>query len=72
MSNNQIVIDTLLKKRESLQIERNAMYLKYNEEIREITEAIEQLTGKPFGEHASPTLYDDENPDYIKGTEDGI
>lgn len=66
MSNNQIVVDTLLKKRDQLKVEMDAAYAKYFDEVTEINQAIEKLTGKKASEVASITLYDDEHPDYIK------
>lgn len=72
MSNSQVVIETLTQKRETLIKERDQMYWKFNEQIREIEDALAELTGQAVGKAANIALYDDENPDYIRGTEDGI
>lgn len=66
MSNNQVVIDTLLTKMQQLIAERDAILHKYNVEIDEIEVAIAHYTGEKKGAIQNITLYDDESPDYIK------
>lgn len=68
MSNNQVVIDTLVKKRESLIGERQAAILRFNEGIQELETALEVLSGKRVWETIGEVAYDDTNPDYIKGS----
>lgn len=72
MSNNQVVISTLMNKRHQLIMERNSIVNKYDTEIGEIEDALDKLSGKSVWRPEKSEAYDDENPDYIKGTEDGI
>lgn len=72
MSNNQVVIDTLMKKREQLIGQRDEIWQRLTKEINEIEDAIDILDGKRVWRNPPPEAYDDENPNYIKGTEDGI
>jgi hypothetical protein len=72
MSNNQVVINTLIKKREQLEAELAAATEKISAEIHEIDNAIQIMTGKRASELQSVARYDDENPDYIRGNEDGV
>lgn len=71
MSNNQVVIDTLIKKRDQLQAERNKVTEKLDAEIAEVENAIRIMSGKREIPNRSTDVYDDENPDYITGNEDG-
>lgn len=66
MSNKAVVIDTLVKKREQLILERDKMYQQFSEQISEIEAALETYGGKKVWEIGSNALYDDENPEYIK------
>jgi hypothetical protein len=66
MSNNRVVIDTLVKKREQLQIEKVAAISRFDNEIQELEAAIETLSGERSWEIPLTTLYDDEHPEYIK------
>ncbi len=72
MSNNQIVIDTLTKKRDELLLERERMHFQYQKQIDEIEDALDTLAGKKVWRTENKEFYDDENPSYIKNTEDGI
>lgn len=72
MSNNQVVIDTLLAKMQQLAAERDAVLYKYNAEIDELEFAIAKYTGKRPIDAKNTTLYDDENPDYIKSSQEEI
>lgn len=70
MSNN-IAIQVLLKRRKELQEERIKFLEISGNQIREIDHSIAALNGGEFILSDDPK-YDDESPDYIKGTEDGI
>ena len=73
MSNNQVVIDTLIKKRDQLIVQRDEAWSKFKEQIDEIEDALDTLAGKQvWRTQFNLVAYDDENPDYIKNTEDGI
>ena len=63
-----IVTETLLKKRNQLLLEKEQMLEKLNQEINSIEAAIERLSGKKVWEIEPTTFYDDENPDYIKAS----
>ena len=68
---NQLAIEILLEKREKLQQARIEFMKKSGDEIRELDHSVAALNGGKFI-LSKETKYDDENPDYIKGTEDGI
>ena len=72
MNNNQVVIDTLIKKRDQLMAERDAATRRYNEQIGEIEEALDRLAGKEVWRISDPAVYDDENPDYIRQSQEEI
>lgn len=72
MSNNQVVIDTLIKKRDQLIAERNKTAKEFNTQIEEIELALDQLSGGNTWDSPKEDIYDDESPTYIIGTEDGI
>jgi hypothetical protein len=72
MGNNQVVIDTLIKKRDDLMSQRDAATRKFNEQIEEIEEALDKLAGKEVWRNADQTVYDDENPDYIRQSQEEI
>jgi len=63
-----LVIETLTSKRQQLVVERDATVFRYDKEISEIETAIMELTGKKVWEIPPSEKYDDENPDYIKGS----
>lgn len=68
MSNNNLAIETLIKKREELLVGKAKAINQFNIEIRQVNEAIEALSGKNVFEAQNIALYDDEHPDYIKGS----
>lgn len=70
MSN--LAIETLLKKRQQLQDERMKFLERTGTEIREIDEAIKQINGEYVFQKVGDVLYDDEHPDYIKGSQEEI
>ena len=72
MSNNQIVIDTLIKKREQLMAEKTAAISRFDLEIRELETALERLSGKKVWEVEGETVYDDLYPEYIKGSQEEL
>lgn len=72
MSNNAVVIDTLVKKREQILAEKNVAVSRFDSEIQELEIAIERLSGKKVWEVSQGVLYDDEHPDYIKQSEEEI
>lgn len=72
MSNNQVVIDTLIAKRDQIIVERNKIVKELNKQLEEIEDALDQIAGKSVWRPEKTELYDDENPAYIKGSEDGI
>lgn len=72
MSNNQVVIDTLLKKRDQLFAEQRRINDEFQAQINEVEDALDVLAGKSVWRKAPTTVYDDENPSYIAGNEDGI
>jgi len=65
---NQTAVETLHQKRTELITERDAFLSKINSEISGIESAIESLSGLKVWETEPTTLYDDENPKYIKGS----
>lgn len=66
MSNNKVVINTLLSKRDTLISEKKKAIRQFNAEICEIENAIETLSGERPWQGGPAVLYDDEHPDYIK------
>lgn len=68
MSNNQVVIDTLVKKREQLLAEKTAAISRYDAEIQELETALETLAGKKVWKVAGEVIIADLNPDYIKSS----
>lgn len=67
MSNN-FAIESLLKERTKLVGERDAKISAYNKLIGELEFSIETISGKKVWEVEPTVVYDDENPDYIKGS----
>lgn len=65
-------VETLMEKRNSLITEMRNMTHKYETEIKELESSIELLSGRKMKDLEPEFRYDDDNPDYIKGTEDGI
>ena len=72
MNNKRIVIETLIAKRDQLISERNKMRSQFDSQIEEIEESLIILSGGQPWENKMSTPYDDESPDTIRGTEDGI
>lgn len=50
--------------------ELNMIIKSYESELQDIRQQIAKITGT-LNTHYDP-IYDDENPDYIRGSEDGI
>jgi len=65
-------IEVLFTERNKLINERDAMLQKFSTLIMGIESSIEVLSGKKVWEIAPETIYFDTNPDYIRGTEDGV
>lgn len=65
-------LTTLVEKRTALFNEQMAAYNQYEDQIKELDSCIELLSGKKYKEIIEESRYDDENPTYITGTEDGI
>ena len=63
-----LAIMALTDKRDKLITERDFALARFNAEISEIEAAIEHLSGKKVWEVEPTVVYDDENPDYIKGS----
>jgi hypothetical protein len=72
MSTVAIGLETLIEKRTTLYNEQMAAYNQYEAQIKELDSCIEILSGRKYKELIEEDRYDDENPHYIKGTEDGI
>lgn len=70
MSN--LAAETLIKKREQLIEEQTKMNLQFQEQINDLDMAIEAIYGRPAKEVIQETKYDDESPDYIKGSAEEI
>jgi predicted metal-dependent hydrolase len=69
----QAAIDELLRKKEALIQKQQASWNEYQQQIDGLEKAIRLLEGTPEGKRIDiESLYDDENPNYITGTEDGI
>lgn len=69
---NTTAIELLLKQRDILIARRKAVIIEMNEEIRRIESGIETLSGKKVWEVSSETLYDDQNHNYIKSSQEEI
>jgi hypothetical protein len=65
-----IGLEALITKRAELLAEKEAMTAQLNSEISEIESCIELLSGKKVWEITSETRYDDENPNYIKSSQE--
>lgn len=66
--NNNLAIETLQQRRKELLIEKESLLERINAEINSIEASIESLSGKKVWETESVVMYDDENPNYIKGS----
>lgn len=67
-----LAVQELVKKLHLLMDEQTKLNEKFNKEISEIETAIETLSGKTVWEVNSEYHYDDENPDYIKASQEEI
>jgi len=65
---NNPAIEALLQKRNDLTVKRDTDFYLATQDIKGIETAIEQLSGKKVWEVQSETVYDDENPNYIKSS----
>lgn len=70
MSN--LAIEVLIQKREQLMAELQEHQDRIGAEIKAINTAVVAISGKTIPEIETEYRYQDENSDYIKGTEDGI
>lgn len=70
MSN--LAVETLLKQRQQLEDERQKMWERFSNDISEIDSAIEAISGRKHTELVNEVRYDDEHPDYIKGSQEEI
>ncbi len=64
----QAAIQELINKRHFLIAERDRILGEYHQNISEMENAIEILSGKRVWEILSEEKFDDENPNYIKGS----
>lgn len=64
----QAAIQELLAKRQTLIAERDRILEQYHKEICEIESALELIYGKKVWQIETTPKYDDENPNYIKGS----
>jgi len=67
---SSLVIEMLIKKREELMAELESVQIRIANEIREINASLVTLSGKPIPEIERKYRYDDENPDYIRGSQE--
>lgn len=65
---NNPAIESLLQKRQKIIAEKVAINKQLDSNINGIENAIEQLSGKKVWEVESETVFDDENPNYIKSS----
>lgn len=63
-----VALELLNIEREKLILERDRIYEQFNTDIRNIENAIDKLDGKKYWDYGSNVVYDDNNPDYIKGS----
>ena len=70
MSNE--AVKTLLEKKKELENKRDTDFFMASQIIKGIEQSIEELSGKKISDVENQYRYDDENPTYITGTEDGI
>jgi hypothetical protein len=67
-----LAIELLIDKRVKILQEQYEMNIKFNEELAQLNKAINQLGGTNYKADDEVFNYDDTNPTYITGTEDGI
>ena len=65
---NNPASESLLQKRQKIIAEKVAINKQLDSNINGIENAIEQLSGKKVWEVESETVFDDENPNYIKSS----
>lgn len=65
---NNHPIEILNQKRKQLLTEKEVFLSRINAEINEIEVAMERVAGKKVWEIEQELVYDDTNPDYIKGS----
>lgn len=71
MSNKQVVIETLQKKREELFQEREKLWAEMTANIKEIDLALAELLDELYPKDPEyKAIYDDENPNYIKASQE--
>lgn len=68
MSN--FAIESLLVERQKLVDAKNKAIEKFDFEISEFDRAIKILEGRDIKDPSTITLYDDDHPDYIKGSQE--
>lgn len=61
-------LEALMTKRNELVSEKNKMNEELDKQIQEMESCIELLSGKTVWEIEAATVYDDENPNYIKSS----
>lgn len=69
---NNFAIDALIKQRDILLARKEAMLSEINAEIDDIISAIDILYGSDGIKKEPITQYDDQNPNYIKGSAEEI
>jgi len=65
---SDLAIEELLKRKNELVAERDSFVSSINDQISGLESAIELLSGKKVWEVEKEPKYDDENPNYIKGS----
>jgi hypothetical protein len=70
MSN--LALEALELKKKQLVDEQSKMNERFDNEIREINVAIDTLCGAMVQNYDSSLKYDDENPDYIRSSQEEI
>jgi hypothetical protein len=64
----QTVIQELIKKHDEIVAEKKQSDKEFERRMNEICDAIETLSGKNIWDLKAEQQYDDENPNYIKGS----
>lgn len=64
----ETAIQELLRKKHELEAEQNRVYNEFQKQISELDTALETLSGKKVWELAKEERFDDENPNYFKGS----
>ena len=63
-------IEALIEKLETLMAEKKAAIEQFDNQIKELESCIELLSGKPYTEYMADFRFDDENPNYIKSSQE--